>query len=76
MEVDFILGDMQVAVEVKAGRVHEGDLAGLKTLLSEHRIKRAVIVSMESQRRNLQDVAEVLPWRDFLTELWSGALGV
>ena len=76
LEVDFILGDMQVAFEVKAGRVHEGDLAGLKALLSEYGIKRAMIVSMENQRRRLQDFVEVLPWREFLAELWSGALGV
>ena len=75
-EVDFLLGDMRVAIEVKAGRVHEGDLRGLKALLSERRVKRAIIVSMESQRRRLQDAVEVLPWREFLGELWSGALGV
>jgi uncharacterized protein len=76
LEVDFILGEMQVAVEVKAGRVHDGDLAGMKTLLSECRLKRAVVVSMETQRRTIQDRIEVLPWREYLAELWSGALGV
>ncbi len=75
-EVDFILGDMRVAVEVKAGRVHDGDGTGLKALLSEYGVKRALIVSMETQRRRIRDHIEVLPWTDYLAELWSGALGV
>jgi len=76
LEVDFVLGDMAAAVEVKAGRVHDGDLGGLKALREEFGVKRALVVSMERQRRKLQNDLEVLPWREFLAELWSGDLGV
>ncbi len=72
-EVDFILGDMDAAVEVKAGRVHEGDLRALAALASEHTPGRRVVVSLEPRPRRLGGV-EVLPWQTFLEELWSGAL--
>ncbi len=42
----------------------------------EYGVKRAVIVSTENQRRIIQDRIEVLPWPEYLAELWSGALGV
>ena len=76
-EVDFILGEMEVAVEIKGGsRVHEGDLGGLRALREEHRVKRAVIVSLERQPRTIERGIDVLPWDRFLNELWDGALGV
>jgi predicted AAA+ superfamily ATPase len=74
-EVDFVLGDMALAVEVKGSeRVHDGDLAGLRALAEDHRVKHRVVVSLERQARRLADGIEVLPWRTFLTRLWAGEL--
>ena len=76
-EVDFILGDMNVAIEVKGShRVHSTHTRGLRALLEEHTVKRAVIVSLEKQSRKLDSAIEVLPWQVFLETLWSGELGV
>ena len=76
-EVDFILGDMNVAIEVKGSRrVHSTHTRGLQALLEEHTVKRAVIVSLEKQSRKLDSSIEVLPWQAFLETLWSGELGV
>jgi predicted AAA+ superfamily ATPase len=76
-EVDFVIGEMDLAVEVKGGtRVHEGDLTGLHALGEEHRVKRRVVVSLERQPRTVAPGIEVLPWRTFLTRLWAGDLGV
>jgi predicted AAA+ superfamily ATPase len=75
LEVDFVLGDMAAAIEIKAGRVHEGDLGGLKALVAEYKPRRALVVSMERQRRKLDNAVEVLPWREFLAELWAGQFG-
>jgi len=76
-EVDFILGDMNVAIEVKGSqRVHSTHTRGLRALLEEHTVKRAVIVSLEKQSRKLDSSIEVLPWQVFLNTLWSGELGV
>jgi predicted AAA+ superfamily ATPase len=74
LEVDFVLGDMAAAIEVKAGRVHEGDLGGLKALREEFAPRRAIVVSMERQRRKIDAGVEVLPWREFLAELWAGGV--
>jgi predicted AAA+ superfamily ATPase len=76
-EVDFVLDDMNVAIEVKASqRVHSTHTRGLRALLEEHTVKRAVIVSLEKQPRKLGSSIEVLPWQVFLNTLWSGELGV
>jgi len=76
-EVDFVLGDMEVAVETKGSRVvHEGDLKGLRALLDEHRVRRALLVALEEEPRKIDRRMEVLPWKRFLDDLWSGRLGV
>ena len=76
-EVDFVLDDMNVAIEVKGSqRVHSTHTRGLRALLEEHTVKRAVIVSLEKQPRKLDSSIEVLPWQVFLNTLWSGELGV
>jgi predicted AAA+ superfamily ATPase len=76
-EVDAILGDVDVAIEIKGGnRVHDGDLRGLRALAEEHRVRRAVVVSLERQPRTVPTGIEVLPWKVFLDRLWAGDLGV
>lgn len=72
-EVDFILGDKQLALEVKGSqRVHEGDLRHLSALLDDGPVGKAIIVSLESQPRRLAKGIESLPWRIFLERLWQG----
>ena len=74
-EVDFILGEMEAAVEVKGGaRVHDGDLGGLRALRTSHRVKHAVIVCLETARRVVEPGIEILPWQAFLERLWGGEL--
>ena len=76
-EVDFILGDMDVAIEVKgSSRIHSKHTKGLRALLEEHNVKRAIIVSLEKQARRLGSSIEILPWQMFLEMLWSGEFGV
>ncbi|MBI4536597.1 MAG: ATP-binding protein [candidate division NC10 bacterium] len=77
MEVDFILGEMDVALEIKgARRVHKADLKGLNALLAEHKPKHALLISLEREPRKLGRAVRALPWEHFLRELWSGTLGV
>jgi predicted AAA+ superfamily ATPase len=76
-EVDFILGDMQLAIEVKGSqRVHSGHLRGVKALLEEHKVRKAIVVSLDKSPRIIAPAFEVLPWQYFLEALWSGSLGV
>ena len=75
-EVDFILGDMNAAIEVKGSqRIHTNHTKGLRALMEEHTVGRAVIVSLEKQPKKLDSSIEVLPWQIFLEALWSGELG-
>ncbi len=74
-EVDFIIGDMELAVEIKGtARVHAGDLRGLTALLTDQRVKRCVVVCLEEEPRRVHPQIEVLPWRVFLDRLWDGRL--
>lgn len=74
-EVDFILGNREVAVEIKgSARVHEGDLRGLRALKEDGPVKRCLVACLEKQPRRTEGGIEILPWRTFLQELWSGTL--
>lgn len=75
LEVDFILGSMDAAIEVKAtNRTHAGHTAALEALRKESGVKRALVVTLESMPRRLPGGIEVLPWRLFLEKLWAGDL--
>jgi uncharacterized protein len=70
-EVDFILGDKDLAVEIKgSSRVHEGDARSLQVLLDDGPVRKACIVSLEKQSRRMTNKIEVFPWQVFLDKLW------
>jgi len=74
LEVDFILGAGQVAVEVKGThRVDTTDLRPLKTFVQEYRPKKALIVCNERAPR-IHEGIQILSWRDFLSMLWDGRI--
>lgn len=74
-EVDFILGDMEVAIEVKSSRrIHETDAKGLMALDESHSAKRLMIISLESESKRLGAKVECLPWEMFLQMLWAGEI--
>jgi predicted AAA+ superfamily ATPase len=73
LEVDFVLGDMEVAIGVKGKKkVFRKDLTAMKTLQKEHQVKKAFVVSLEEEPRKLESSIWVLPWRTFLDKLWDG----
>jgi predicted AAA+ superfamily ATPase len=72
LEVDFILGQGEVAIEVKgASRVDSVDLRPLKAFIQEYRPVRAFVVCNERVPRVHEDI-HILPWRNFLNRLWNG----
>jgi predicted AAA+ superfamily ATPase len=74
-EVDFVLGDLDVAIECKAGsRVHDGDLRGLRALAEERTVGHRLLVSREREPRRTDDGIEIVPWAVFLDRLWAGEL--
>lgn len=73
-EVDFILGDGEMAVECKgAARVHDGDLKGLRLFAEEHpEVRHRILVCLESRARLTDDGIRILPVADFVKGLWEG----
>lgn len=71
-EVDFILNDKELAIEIKgSSNVHEGDLKGLKALLADGPVKKAVVVCLEKQKRILSNGIIIYPWEQFIKKLWN-----
>jgi predicted AAA+ superfamily ATPase len=71
-EVDFILGD-HTAIEVKGkATVGPADLRSLKALAEERLLKRFVCVCLEGRPRRVEGIS-IVPWRQFLDQLWAGA---
>jgi predicted AAA+ superfamily ATPase len=74
LEVDFVLGDGEVAVEVKGtSRVDPSDFRSLRVFKEDNRPRRAVLVCNEPAPRVFEGT-EVLPWREFLARLWDGRI--
>jgi predicted AAA+ superfamily ATPase len=74
LEVDFVLGRGEVAIEVKgASRVDSSDVRPIKAFLQEYRPARAIVVSNESHSR-VHEGVHILPWREFLKMLWNDAV--
>jgi len=74
LEVDFILGRGEVAIEAKgSSRVEQRDLRPLQAFLLEHKPRKAIVVCNERTERRVGDI-RLLPWRVFLSELWAGGI--
>lgn len=74
LEVDFILGDHEVAVEVKATpSASARHLKGLISFAEEYSVKRKILVSLDPLPRKAGDI-DILPWERFLELLWNGEI--
>ena len=74
LEVDFVVGDA-VAIEVKAKpRVSARDYRGLFALAEEVPLRRKLVVCHEPRRRREENGVEIVPVRDYLSELWGDAI--
>ena len=74
LEVDFILGQHQVAVEVKGSdNVSSRHLRGLRAFMEEYEVEKAIVVCTEPYARLVENIY-ILPWKDFLEKLWKGEI--
>ena len=74
LEVDFILGDGEIAIEVKgANRVDNTDMRSLRAYMNEFKPRLGIVVSNEKHERKVGEIT-VLPWQTFLDNLWAGEL--
>lgn len=71
IEVDFILGDADVAVEVKATEKPTTDhLKGLRAWREEHPHSLCLLVCRVPRGRRTDDGIHIIPWQEFLRRLW------
>jgi len=72
LEVDFVLGSGQVALEVKGSdQVSTRDLRPIRAFIDEYSPQKAIVVCNERTER-IVDQIRIMPWRIFLQELWAG----
>lgn len=73
-EVDFVLGSGEVAIEIKSSsKIDNKDLRSLKNFQVEFKPKKALLVCNEKEERKHGSI-RILPWRQFLSELWMGEI--
>ena len=70
IEVDFIVGNMAVAIEAKAtARITADHLKGLRHLRDDHPRVRRIVVCLEPRRRRTEDGIEILPVTAFTEDV-------
>ena len=75
-EVDFVVNDMELAIESKAtARVTDRHLKGLRELHSDNpHVATRLLVCLEPRIRTTDDGILIVPSADFVKMLWSGEL--
>lgn len=74
LEVDFILGNGEIAIEVKGStRVDKKDLYPLMVFLKEFPAAKGYVVCNEKTERIYEQI-RIIPYRKFLSELWEGKI--
>ena len=72
LEVDFVLGNGEVALEVKgASRIENNALRPLRAFIEEYAPKKALVVCNEPAERAVGPI-RIVPWKIFLQSLWAG----
>ncbi|MCL2649699.1 MAG: DUF4143 domain-containing protein [Candidatus Azobacteroides sp.] len=70
LEIDFVLGDHEVAIEVKATeQANHRHLKGLKAFSEEYNVKKLILISNDPMPRLVENIL-ILPWKVFLERLW------
>lgn len=74
LEVDFVLGNGQIAIKVEgSSRVNSRDLKPMKAFIEEYAPQKAIVVCNEKQAR-LHEGIHIMPYRQFLEKLWGGTI--
>jgi len=74
LEIDFVLGDHEVAIEVKATEnANSRHLNGLRKFAEEYTVKKSILISNDPFPRQIDDIL-ILPWNIFIQKLWAGEI--
>jgi hypothetical protein len=74
--VDFIVNDMEVAIEAKSSRkITSEHMKGLRNLVKDYpNVKKRIVVCTEPKAWRTEDGIDILPVGSFCRKLWDGAL--
>ncbi len=73
-EIDFILGDRDVALEIKGvPEVHTHHLRSMYAFHEEYKPKKMIVVSLDTRPRRVNGIT-IMPWKMFLDDLWAGSI--
>ncbi len=74
IEVDFVIGDMEVAIEAKSSaRITRDHLKGLRSIVVDFPdVRRRIVVCREPKALKTDDGIEILPATGFVEGLWGG----
>jgi predicted AAA+ superfamily ATPase len=77
LEVDFVLGRGEVAIETKiSSNIDINDIKGLVAFCEDYQPRHALVVCQVPRKRVIATIGktsiEILPWRDFMENLWGG----
>jgi predicted AAA+ superfamily ATPase len=74
LEVAFVLGEGEVAIEVKStNRIEKKDLRPLKSFVEAYSPRKALVICNEKDERIHEEI-RIVPWRKFLSDLWDGRI--
>jgi predicted AAA+ superfamily ATPase len=72
-EVDLILGDAEVAIEIKSSEnAGNNRTKGLHLFLEEHQCRKKIIVSRDPIPKKMDSGILIMPWKHFCDQLWDG----
>lgn len=74
LEIDFVLGDHEVAIEVKSTEnANSRHLHGLRKFAEEYTVKKSILISNDPFPRQIDNIM-ILPWNIFIQKLWAGEI--
>lgn len=74
IEIDFVLGDHEAAIEIKATEnANVRHLKGLKSFSEEYQVKKLILITNDPFPRLIDNI-QILPWNVFLERLWAGEI--
>ncbi len=74
LEIDFVLGDSEVAIEVKStDQATSRHLKGLNSFAEEYNVKKMILISNDMFQRKIGNCT-IYPWKIFLDKLWAGEI--
>ncbi len=76
VEVDFIVNNMEYAIEAKSSKkITKEHLKGLRQIIEDHpKIKKRIVVCLEDTPRITSDGIEIIPYKEFFSRLWDNSI--